>query len=275
MNERTPTIPADLQPDHPHARAGWMTPSKKLQRIFARTLMEFSMIQPGDRILIGVSGGKDSLSLLHCLHHVQRRAPIAFDLAAITIDPLVGGFDPAPLAPYLAALGIPYFVEREDIVGLANAHMRGDSYCAFCARMKRGLLYQAARREGYNVLALGQHLDDLAESFLMSAFHGGKLNTMKAHYRNDAGDVRIIRPFARVRERMLVDFAAQNALPVIKDNCPACFAKPTQREHFKQLLAAEEALNPQLFRSLAVSLTPLMREGLAQALLPAPLPQSA
>ncbi|HQS03094.1 MAG: tRNA 2-thiocytidine(32) synthetase TtcA [Halothiobacillus sp. 24-54-40] len=252
-----------------------MTPSKKLQRILARTLMEFSMIQPGDRILIGVSGGKDSLSLLHCLHHVQRRVPIAFDLAAITIDPLVGGFDPAPLVPYLAALGIPYFVEREDIVGLANAHMRGDSYCAFCARMKRGLLYQAARREGYNVLALGQHLDDLAESFLMSAFHGGKLNTMKAHYRNDAGDVRIIRPFARVRERMLVDFAAQNALPVIKDNCPACFAKPTQREHFKQLLAAEEALNPQLFRSLAVSLTPLMREGLAQALLPAPLPQSA
>ena len=263
-----PEAPA---PEASPSRAQWITPSKKLQRIIGRTLMEFSMIQPGDRILIGLSGGKDSLSLLHALHYVQRRAPIAFDLAAITIDPLVGGFDPAPLVPYLAALGVPYFVEREDIVGLANAHMRGDSYCAFCARMKRGLLYQAARREGYNVLALGQHLDDLAESFLMSAFHGGKLNTMKAHYRNDAGDIRIIRPFVRVRERMLADFATQNHLPVIKDNCPACFAKPTQREHFKQLLAAEEQLNPQLFRSLSASLAPLMRDGLTQALTPQPL----
>ncbi|OZB73774.1 MAG: tRNA 2-thiocytidine(32) synthetase TtcA [Halothiobacillus sp. 14-55-98] len=244
----------------------WIAPGKKLQRIVARTLIEFSMIRPGDRMLIGLSGGKDSLSLLHCLRHVQRRAPISFELAAITVDPLVGGFDPAPLVPYLEKLGIPYFVEREDIVGLANTHMRGDSYCAFCARMKRGLLYKAARREGYNVLALGQHLDDLAESFLMSAFHGGKLNTMKAHYLNDAGDVRIIRPLVRVRERMLADFATQNQLPVIRDNCPACFAKPTQREHFKQLLASEERHNPQLFRSLAVTLTPLMRDGLKGAL---------
>lgn len=249
----------------PEPILSWIAPGKKLQRIVARTLIEFSMTRPGDRILIGLSGGKDSLSLLHCLRHVQRRAPISFELAAITVDPLVGGFDPAPLVPYLEKLGIPYFVEREDIVGLANTHMRGDSYCAFCARMKRGLLYKAARREGYNVLALGQHLDDLAESFLMSAFHGGKLNTMKAHYLNDAGDVRIIRPFVRVRERMLADFATQNQLPVIRDNCPACFAKPTQREHFKQLLADEERLNPQLFRSLASTLTPLMRDGLKGA----------
>ena len=264
MNTALPTEPKTMTP--PATPPGWVTPGRKLQRIVGRTLIEFAMIRPGDRILIGLSGGKDSLSLLHCLRHVQRRAPISFELAAITVDPLVGGFDPAPLVPYLEHLGIPYFVEREDIVGLANTHMRGDSYCAFCARMKRGLLYKAARREGYNVLALGQHLDDLAESFLMSAFHGGKLNTMKAHYLNDTGDIRIIRPFVRVRERMLADFATQNELPVIRDNCPACFAKPTQRDHFKQLLAAEECLNPQLFRALAVTLTPLMRDGLDRAL---------
>ncbi|ANJ67680.1 tRNA 2-thiocytidine(32) synthetase TtcA [Halothiobacillus diazotrophicus] len=253
------TPPSEEAARPPHAL--WATPGKKLQRIVARTLIEFSMIQPNDRILIGLSGGKDSLSLIHALRHVQRRAPIPFELAAITIDPMTPGFDPSPLRGYLADLGLPYFVEREDIVGLATEHMRGDSYCAFCARMKRGLLYKAARREGYNVLALAQHLDDLAESFLMSAFHGGKLNTMKAHYRNDAGDLRIIRPFVRVRERALIDFARTNGLPVIKDNCPACFAKPTQREHFKQLLAAEERLNPQLFRSLESTLAPLMREG--------------
>ncbi|HUX82861.1 MAG TPA: ATP-binding protein [Halothiobacillus sp.] len=250
------TDPVPAEPPAP-----WATPGKKLQRIVARTLIEFSMIQPHDRIMIGLSGGKDSLSLLHALRHVQRRAPFPFEIAAITIDPLTPGFDPSPLRGYLTQLGVPYFVEQEDIVGLANTHMRGDSYCAFCARMKRGLLYKAARREGYNVLALAQHLDDLAESFLMSAFHGGKLNTMKAHYRNDAGDLRIIRPFVRVRERALVDFAQTNRLPVIKDNCPACFAKPTQREHFKQLLADEERLNPQLFRSLASTLAPLMRDG--------------
>lgn len=245
---------------------GWAVPSKKLSRLVARTLVEFSMLQPGDRVLVGLSGGKDSLSLLHCLRFVQRRAPFPFELGAITIDPMVGGFDPSPLEPYLARLGIPYFLVREDIVGLANEHMRGDSYCAFCSRMKRGLIYKTQREQGYGVLALGQHLDDLAESFLMSAFHGGKLNTMKAHYRNDAGDLRIIRPFVRVRERMLIDFAAQNALPVIADNCPACFAKPTQREHFKALLADEERRNPQLFRSLAATLTPLMNDGLATAL---------
>lgn len=245
---------------------GWATPGKKLQRIVARTLIEFGMIQDGDRILLGLSGGKDSLSLLHILHHIQRRAPIRFDLAAITVDPQTPGFDPSPLVPYLERLGIPYFVEREDIVGLAEQHMRGDSYCAFCARMKRGLIYKAARREGYNVLALAQHLDDLAESFLMSAFHGGKLNTMKAHYLNDAGDIRIIRPLVRVRERQLVDFARDHELPVIKDNCPACFAKPTQREHFKQLLASEEQDNRQLFKSLLSTLDPLMRDGLDRAL---------
>ncbi|WP_407275662.1 tRNA 2-thiocytidine biosynthesis TtcA family protein [Halothiobacillus sp. DCM-1] len=243
----------------------WAVPSKKLSRLVARTLVEFLMLRPGDRVLVGLSGGKDSLSLLHCLRFVQQRAPFAFELGAVTIDPMVGGFDPSPLVPYLAELGIPYFLVREDIVGLANEHMRGDSYCAFCARMKRGLIYKTQREHGYGVLALGQHLDDLAESFLMSAFHGGKLNTMKAHYRNDAGDLRIIRPFVRVRERMLVDFATQHALPVITDNCPACFAKPTQRAHFKALLAEEERRNPQLFRSLAATLTPLMREGLDAA----------
>ena len=127
--------------------------------------------------------------------------------------------------------------------------------------MKLGTLYSTLRWEGYNVLALGQHLDDLAESFLMSAFHGGQLRTMKAHYRNDDGDLRVIRPLVYVRERQTADFAREAALPVIKDNCPACFTMPTQRAHMKNLLADEERENKALFKSLLTAMRPLLTEG--------------
>jgi tRNA 2-thiocytidine biosynthesis protein TtcA len=124
--------------------------------------------------------------------------------------------------------------------------------------MKRGVMYAAARRERYNVLALAQHLDDLAESFLMSAFHAGELRTMKAHYRIDAGDLRVIRPLVYVRERQTRDFAHAMKLPVIGDNCPACFRMPTQREHMKKLLSREEATNKLLFKRILSAIKPLM-----------------
>ncbi|MCL7745212.1 tRNA 2-thiocytidine biosynthesis protein TtcA [Guyparkeria hydrothermalis] len=247
------------------SRAGWITPGRGLQKQVARAVMHYQMLHHGDRVLLGLSGGKDSLSLLHILRHIQRRAPIDFELAAITVDPMVPGFDPGPMSDYLAELGVRHYRVREDIVGLAEEHMSGDSYCSFCSRLKRGLIYRLARDKGFNVLALAQHLDDLAESFLMSAFHGGKLNTMKAHYLNDAGDVRIIRPLVDVRESALTDFARRNALPVIPDNCPACFAMPTQREHFKTLLANEEQGNGQLFHSLKSAMAPLVADGLDRA----------
>jgi tRNA 2-thiocytidine biosynthesis protein TtcA len=107
-------------------------------------------------------------------------------------------------------------------------------------------------------------LDDLAESFLMSAFHGGQLRTMKAHYRIDAGDLRVIRPLAYVRERQTAAFAADQGLPVITETCPACFDRPTQRQHIKQLLCAEEHENPQPFKSLLSTLRPLMGQGEAR-----------
>ena len=138
--------------------------------------------------------------------------------------------------------------------------MRGDSFCAYCARTRRGILYDIARTEGYNVLVMGQHLDDLAESFLMSAFHNGRLNTMKAHYTIDAGDLRVIRPFVYVRERQTRDFAERARLPVTQDNCPACFRVPTQRLHMKQLLAVQEKDHPRLFDSLLAAMRPLMGE---------------
>jgi tRNA(Ile)-lysidine synthase TilS/MesJ len=126
--------------------------------------------------------------------------------------------------------------------------------------MKRGIMYSTCREQGYGVLALAQHLDDFAESFLMSAFHQGRLGTMKAHYTNDAGDVRVIRPLAYVRETQTAAFAASAALPVVPDSCPACFSIPTQREHTKHLLAREEQNNPQLFAKLLSAMRPLMGE---------------
>lgn len=242
----------------------FVKPPKSLLRQVGKAIGAYQLIRADDRILLGLSGGKDSLTLLHLLRHFQRHAPIRFSLAAVTIDPQSESFDPSPLIPYMQQLGIPYHYVREPIVSLAETHMDNDSYCAFCARMKRGLMYRTAREHGYNVLALAQHLDDLAESFLMSAFHGGKLKTMKAHYRIDAGDLRVIRPLVMVRERQTADFAKAAGLPVIVENCPMCFSMPTQRQHMKALLAHEEQQNPQLFKSLFTAMQPLIRDGLTQ-----------
>lgn len=231
---------------------------KRLMRPAGRAIADFDMIREGDRVLLGLSGGKDSLSLLHILYQLQRHAPIQFELGAITVDPMVPGFDPSTLRPHVETLGVPWLYQREPILDRAMNHINGDSYCSWCARMKRGVMYATARREGYNVLALAQHLDDLAESFLMSAFHGGRLKTMKAHYTIGAGDLRVIRPLVYVRERQTRDFATAAGLPVIIDNCPSCFSMPTQRQHMKELLSAEEKLNPQLFKSLLATIHPLM-----------------
>jgi tRNA 2-thiocytidine biosynthesis protein TtcA len=235
-----------------------ITPPKSLQRLTGRAVADYGMIKDGDRILLGLSGGKDSLSLLHILIRLQRHAPVSFKLGVVTIDPQSDNFDPSPLKPYIGSLNLDYFFISEPIVSLADEHMRGDSYCAWCARMRRGLIYKTARRNNFNVVALAQHLDDLAESFLMSAFHGGKLKTMKAHYINDDGDIRIIRPLVYARERQLADFAHSAKLPVITENCPACFSKPTQRQHMKELLAREEMENPNLFTTLLSTMRPIM-----------------
>jgi tRNA(Ile)-lysidine synthase TilS/MesJ len=231
---------------------------KALLRPIGRALVEHKMIEEGDRLLVGISGGKDSLSLLHCLLHFQRHAPIHFELGAITVDPQVEDFDPSGLKPYLAELGIPYFYESQPIAEQAKTQMKNDSFCSFCSRMKRGIMYTTCRREGYNVLALAQHLDDLAESFLMSAFNSGQLRTMKANYTNRDGDIRIIRPMIYVRERQTADFALTAGLPVVPDSCPACFGKPTERARMKGLLAQEESHNSDLFKSILRAINPLL-----------------
>ena len=125
--------------------------------------------------------------------------------------------------------------------------------------MKRGMIYNCARREGYNVIAMGQHLDDLAESFVMSAFHNGCLRTMKACYTVDKGDLRVIRPLVYCREALFKDFALKTKLPIIADNCPACFSAPKERHRIKIMLAQQENLFPGLFQSILKTIIPIMR----------------
>jgi tRNA(Ile)-lysidine synthase TilS/MesJ len=236
----------------------FIKPPKSLLRCAGRAIADYAMIKAGDRVLLGLSGGKDSLSLLHILAHLQRHAPVSFEVGVMTVDPQIPGFDPSPLKDYLAMLGLPYFYCTQPIMAEAQQHIQNNSFCAYCARMKRGIMYTTARQHHYNVLALAQHLDDLAESFFMSALYLGRLQTMKAHYTNDAGDVRVIRPLVYARERQLADFATATKLPVIPDSCPACFQAPTQRVHIKELLANEEVKYKHVVKNLLHAMRPLM-----------------
>lgn len=235
-----------------------VTVPKKLMKLVGQCVREWDMIKEGDKLLLGLSGGKDSLSMLHVLIALQKRAPIRFTIACATVDPQTPSFDPSPLIPYMQSLGITYHFLSQPIVDMAASRLQGDSLCAFCARFKRGLLYSCCRDNGYTKLVLAQHLDDFAESFLMSALHNGQMRTMKANYSIDAGDLVVIRPFAYVREKDTRAFAQEARLPIINENCPACFEQPKERARVKQLLAQEESMVPALFFNLRRALLPLM-----------------
>ena len=175
----------------------------------------------------------------------------------MTVDPQSPDYDPSSMINFMKKLGVKYFYEKDPILERAKKTLQKDSFCSFCARMKRGIIYNCARREGFNVIALGQHLDDLAESFIMSSFHNGLLRTMKANYLIDQGDLRVIRPLIYCREKLFKEFVSSNKIPIIQENCPACFSGPTERHRVKVLLAQQENIYPNLFQSLQKAMTPL------------------
>ena len=249
----------DLDPARSKRRSKKLAkPPAKILKPLNQALNDFGMIEKGDRVLLGLSGGKDSLAMLHLLLYVKSRFPPGyFTLACATVDPGTEAFNPRPLIPYVKSLGLEYHYLDEKIMAMAENHMSGDSICAFCARMKRGALYSCCRREGYNKLVLAQHLDDCVESFLMSTMYNGSMRTMKAKYVIDEGDVTVIRPAVYLREKALRDFSYEAGLPVINENCPACFEAPKERNHVKKLLAREESVFPSLYSSMRHALTPL------------------
>lgn len=239
-------------------------PPPKLMRLCTQALIQWDMIKDGDRLLLGLSGGKDSLSLLHVLLELQKKLPTRFEIEICTIDPMTPSYDPSPLIPYVESLGLKYHYIRDNIVERAsNAGKDGtlvSSLCAFCARMKRGNLYACARKNNCNKLVLAQHLDDLAESFMMSVMHNGFLRTMKANYKINSGDLSVIRPFAYVRESMLTEFAKSSNFEIVNENCPACFEEPKERARMKKMLSKEEALYPSFYDNIKRAILPLMHD---------------
>lgn len=239
---------------------------KTLRGLVGKAIADFGMIKDGDKLLVGLSGGKDSLTVLHVLLALQKSAPIRFEIAAATVDPETPEFNPHPLTAYLKAMGVQYHMLSKPIIEMAKVHLdpKRPSLCAFCSRMKRGMLYSCMREHGYTNLVLGQHLDDFAESFFMSAIHNGLLRTMKAHYWVQQEDVRVCRPLLYVRESATAMFAKENQLPIISDNCPACFAAPKERHKTKLLLSSLEFDYPQLFSTLLRTMRPLFALNTAQ-----------
>mmetsp|Transcript_2092 Transcript_2092/g.8082 ORF Transcript_2092/g.8082 Transcript_2092/m.8082 type:complete len:377 (+) Transcript_2092:471-1601(+) len=257
----SPAAPRDAAV--PQSSAQRKRPPKKLLKAVGEAIRDWGLIEDGDRVLLGLSGGKDSLSLLHVLLHLQRVAPVRFEVACATVDPATSSFDPSPLIPYVRGLGVEYVYLRDPIVEYAGV-VQPSSLCAYCARMKRGALYSACLRGGFTKLALAHHLDDLAESFLMNVMHTGQLRTMRAKYTADRG-VTVIRPLVYAREHLTADFAKSAGLPVIGENCPACFEEPKERARVKKLLAKEAAIFPNLFNSLRHALDPLMDDDVCAA----------
>lgn len=204
----------------------WLCPPKNIWKPSVEAMQEFDMIRDGDKVMVCLSGGKDSLSLLHTLHQYQfyvRSKGVNFEIGAATVDSKT--YDPLQLMTYLKTLEVPYFYEEHSAI----EEELGKSACSFCSRTKRNRLYTVAKEHSYNVLALGQHLDDLTEGFLMSVFHNGKLRTMKAHYYIRERDLRVIRPFVYVREKALRQFAECKKLPVVQQTCETCEDAPKVR----------------------------------------------
>ncbi|CAJ0598509.1 unnamed protein product [Cylicocyclus nassatus] len=251
----------ELVPEE-EAKLPWHAPPLDMYKRVTEAIHGLGMIKEGDKILVCLSGGKDSLSLLHILHFYQMRCrknkSTNFELGAITVDPGSTAYNPRPLIEYCRSLNIDYFYEEQDIIGHARKIENLRSICAYCSRMKRGRLAAAAHLHGWNVLAMGQHLDDVVESFFIAAFQNGNLSTMKAQYLTRDGTLRVIRPLIFVRERALREFADFRGLPVVAENCPACFNQATERHRIKQLLAQQELIFPDLFNSLRSALRPLL-----------------
>eukprot|EP00914_Ancora_sagittata_P009331 GHVO01017869.1.p1 GENE.GHVO01017869.1~~GHVO01017869.1.p1 ORF type:complete len:1251 (+),score=221.26 GHVO01017869.1:342-3755(+) len=226
-----------------------LTIPKDIRKMVGNAIRDFDMIKGGDQILVAVSGGKDSLTMLHVLREVLRRSPVKFSIAAATVDPQSDDYNPEPLKAYMESIGVKYHFLSQPIMELAR-QKQPKSICSFCSRMRRGILYSCMRENGYNVLALGQHADDTCESYMMSVYNNGKARTMNANYVVRAGDLRVIRPLVLTREKLLAQFAADNRLPVIRDNCPACFQEPQERRRVKNQLSQQELENRHIFGNI-------------------------
>jgi tRNA 2-thiocytidine biosynthesis protein TtcA len=209
----------------------------RLKRAMGRAVADFNLIEEGDRIMVGVSGGKDSYTLLHLLEMLRKRAPIRYEIMAVTIDSGYPGFRTDIIREYLQETGIPFHIEPTEHYQIIEAKRRpGSSYCSFCARLKRGTLYGLAQRFNCNKLALGHHLDDFVETLLLNQFYVGSLKAMAPRMLADNGHTTVIRPLVYVAEDEIITFAREMSFPVVCCRCPVCGVADIKRKRMKGLL---------------------------------------
>lgn len=218
-----------------------------------KTNAEFNLIEEGDKILVGLSGGKDSLTMVHALREQQRRAPFRFEFIAVTVSYGMGeNFD--KLIAHCREYDIQHAIHDTQIYDLAGDKIRkNSSFCSFFSRMRRGSLYSAAEKYGCNKVALGHHMDDAAESFFMNFIYNGQMRSLAPKYRAENGLI-VIRPLIQMRERQLAACAVDNNMPTIGDEaCPSMrfdVKMPHARARTKEMLKNMEKEFPSLFTSL-------------------------
>ena len=217
---------------------------KRVLSYVRRGVDDYSMIEEGDKIAVGVSAGKDSLTLLCALAELRRFYPKKFELAAITVDMGFKDSDFSPIAKLCEELDVPYHIIPTQISTVIFDIRKEKNPCSLCAKMRRGALYGAARELGFNKVALGHHFDDVVETFMLNLFHEGRIGCFQPVTYLSRIDIHVIRPLIYMPEKDVRYFASKVELPVIESPCPA--DKNTERETMKQLLHSLERENPGL-----------------------------
>ena len=227
---------------------------KKLCRLMGQAIGDFGMVEDGDKVMVCVSGGKDSYAMLDILMKLRERAPINFEIVAVNLDQKQPNFPAEILPNYLKGLGVQYHIEEQDTYSIVKRVIpEGKTTCGFCSRLRRGILYRVADELGATKIALGHHRDDILETLMLNMFYAGKLKGMPPKLRSDDGKHIVIRPLAYVPEKLLERYAADMNFPIIP--CDLCGSQPNlQRQVMKEMLRDWEKKHPgrveNLFRSM-------------------------
>ena len=227
---------------------------KKLCRLVGQAIGDFGMIEEGDKVMVCVSGGKDSYAMLDILMKLRERAPINFEIIAVNLDQKQPNFPAEVLPNYLKSLGIQFHIEEQDTYSIVKRVLpEGKTTCGLCSRLRRGILYRVADELGATKIALGHHRDDILETLMLNMFYAGKLKGMPPKLRSDDGKHIVIRPLAYVPEKLLERYAVDMNFPIIP--CDLCGSQPNlQRQVMKEMLHDWEKKHPgrveNLFRSM-------------------------
>jgi len=236
-----------------------------LRGLVGKAIADYGMIADGDRVMVCLSGGKDSYTLLDILLSLQRGAPVDFTLVAVNLDQKQPGFPAHVLPEYLAALGVPYHIIEQDTYAVVKRVIpEGKTMCGLCSRLRRGALYRFAAEHGITKIALGHHRDDIVETFFLNLFFGGRLKAMAPKLLSEDGRHLVIRPLAYVAERDIARYARSRGFPIIP--CSLCGSQPNlERAAIKRMLGEWERHYPGRTETIFAALRNVQPEHLADA----------